>query len=69
MDLQLYILQPKKVKKKSPNYLLKKGADVNSISVHNETPLDLVARDETKIAALLRKHGGKTAVELKAADN
>ena len=49
--------------------LIVKGADVNAISVHNETPLDCVARDETETADLLRKHGGKKDAELRAAGN
>ena len=34
---------------------------------HGETPLDFaISNDLTEIADLLRKHGGKTAEELKA---
>jgi len=47
--------------------LIAKGADVNAIITSGEskgvTPLDLASG---KIAALLRKHGGKTGEELKA---
>ena len=46
--------------------LIANGADVNAMSVYG-VPLDgAVERDETKIADLLRKHGGKTSEELKA---
>ena len=50
--------------------LIAKGADVNAKNPSGRTPLDFVSnikinnRDE--IADLLRKHGGKTGVELKA---
>ena len=52
--------------------LIAKGADVNVIGggkvyPTKETPLDAaVRRKRTKTADLLRKHGGKTAEELKA---
>jgi hypothetical protein len=37
---------------------------------HNRTTLDeAVKRKRTEIAALLRKHGGKTGEELEAAGN
>ena len=43
------------------------GADVNAKDDGGETPLDFAIRNEqTEIADLLRKHGGKTAKELKA---
>ena len=46
------------------------GADVNAINIIGLTPLDSIARLPYKdIADLLRKHGGKTAEELKAAGN
>ena len=46
--------------------LIANGADVNALSVYG-APLDeAVERDETEIAELLRKHGGKTGEELKA---
>ena len=42
------------------------GADVNAKGKVGITPLDLaVEYDKTQIAELLRKHGGKTAEELK----
>ena len=44
------------------------GADVKDGI--DETPLDeAIENDETEIADLLRKHGGKTEKELKAANN
>jgi hypothetical protein len=46
--------------------LITNGADVNANKVYGETPLDS-ARFHTEIADLLRKHGGKTGEELKAA--
>ena len=43
------------------------GADVNAKDKNGRTPLDLSIKfDETDIADLLRKHGGKTGEELKA---
>ena len=42
--------------------LISKGADVNVKNDGDETALDwAVAWDKPEIAALLRKHGGKTA--------
>ena len=47
--------------------LIAAGAEVNAKTKRGETPLDLAIRyDETDTADLLRKHGGKTAKELKA---
>ena len=47
--------------------LIAKGADVNARDNGGETPLDLAIQlKQTEIADLLRKHGGKTAKELKA---
>ncbi|PCH53932.1 MAG: hypothetical protein COC21_05560 [Verrucomicrobiales bacterium] len=47
--------------------LIAKGADVNAKSRFDGTPLDEAVRMKcTQIADLLRKHGGKTAAELKA---
>jgi cytohesin len=51
--------------------LIAKGADVNAIiklgHFEGRTPLDFaIAQNSTKNTALLRKHGGKTAEELKA---
>ena len=43
------------------------GADVNAKDERGKTPLDLAIQvRNTKTSALLRKHGGKTAEELKA---
>ena len=46
--------------------LIANGADMNTQEKHGDTPLD-EADGET--ADLLRKHGGKTGDELKAAGN
>ena len=47
--------------------LISKGADVNTMNLDGKTPLDRAIKyKETKIANLLRKHGGKTGEELKA---
>ena len=44
-----------------------KGADVNAKTNLEGTPLDqAIGRNHPEIADLLRKHGGKTAEELKA---
>tara|TARA_B100000530_G_scaffold240896_1_gene157082 strand:+ start:513 stop:944 length:432 start_codon:yes stop_codon:yes gene_type:complete len=43
------------------------GEQMAQKSMNNRTPLDMaILFDHTEIAALLRKHGGKTAEELKA---
>ena len=45
--------------------LIAKGADVNAWDQDGETPLDFANRvKRTEIAALLRKHGGKTSAGL-----
>ena len=47
--------------------LIAKGADVNAKGDGGTTPLDrAIINDETEIADLLRKHGGKTGEKLKA---
>ena len=51
--------------------LIAKGANVNSLNEDKGTPLDALSSKElegvtAEIAILLRKHGGKTAEELKA---
>ena len=47
--------------------LIAKGADVNAKDEDGETPLDrAIDLEHTEVADLLRKHGGKTAEELKA---
>ena len=47
--------------------LIAKGADVNARDKDGKTPLDLATKEKkTETADLLRKHGGKTAAELKA---
>jgi ankyrin repeat protein len=47
---------------------LDKGVDVNAKNDFGETPLDIALfyNGETELANLLRKHGAKTAEELKA---
>jgi ankyrin repeat protein len=46
--------------------LIAEGADVNVKGGRGETPLDFAIKyKRTEIADLLRKHGGKTAKELK----
>ena len=48
--------------------LIAEGADVNAQRGDGETPLDdAILFKQTKIADLLRKHGGKTGEELEAA--
>jgi ankyrin repeat protein len=51
--------------KETIKLLIAKGADVNAKEIGGDTPLDDVLLDK-EIADLLRKHGGKTAEELKA---
>jgi ankyrin repeat protein len=47
--------------------LIAKGADVNAKQKAGGTPLDLAIQfKEPELAALIRKHGGKTGKELKA---
>ena len=58
--------------KEMPELLIAKGADVNAKDFFDQTPLDSVTlpdnsnKNKAEIADLLRKHGGKTAKELKA---
>ena len=57
--------------KDSVALLISNGADLNSINEDGKTPLDFLSSEElegvtAEIAILLRKHGGKTAEELKA---
>ena len=48
--------------------LIAKGADVNAKDEDGRTPLDATSVfNKAETAALLRKHGGKTSEELKAA--
>ena len=50
--------------------LIANGADVNAKNDGGDTPLDWAeAGDKTETPDLLRKHGGKTGEELKAAGN
>ena len=46
--------------------LIAKKAEVNAKDVDGDTPLDW-AKNKPEIAALIRKNGGKTGAELKAA--
>jgi len=48
--------------------LISSGADVNAKDNYGETPLDVAVqflKSKPEIVDLLRKHGGKTAEELK----
>ena len=50
--------------------LISSGADLNAKSIEGKTPLNYAIQyNKTGIADLLRKHGAKTAEELKAAGN
>ena len=53
-------------KKEIVELLISAGADVNAKKDNGKTPLDwAIQLDEAETADLLRKHGGKTAEELK----
>ena len=58
--------------KKVVELLIAKGADINARGFLGITPLDkavgntLNDKNNAEVAALLRKHGGKTGEELKA---
>ena len=50
--------------------LIDKGADVDAKADNGITPLDAAIKfKKTELADLIRKHGGKTAEELKAEGN
>jgi len=52
--------------KETAELLIAKGVDVNAKTNDGETPLDwAIKHKRTETANLLRKHGGKTAKELK----
>ena len=56
--------------KEIADLLIAEGANVNAKTKFGETPLDAaILLGQTETAALLRKHGGKTGEELKAAGN
>ena len=66
--------------KEAAKMLIDSGALLNTINIHGETPLDTALKDfkvdlqraksnKKEIADLLRKLGGKTGKELKAAGN
>ena len=44
--------------------LVENGAEINKLNLRGQTPLDLSSTESTD--RFLRKHGGKTAAELKA---
>jgi ankyrin repeat protein len=49
--------------------LIAKGADLNAKTKNGNTALDLAIQyNQSEIADLIRKHGGKTGEELKAED-
>jgi hypothetical protein len=52
------------------NLLIESGAELNVVKniPRKMTPLDFAKDPSGKVADLLRKHGGKTAEELKAED-
>ncbi|MDA7676812.1 ankyrin repeat domain-containing protein [bacterium] len=59
-----------KSNKEVTELLIVESADVNAKDEDGETPLDFANKVKRfKTAALLRKHGGKTGEELKAAGN
>ena len=50
--------------------LISEGAYINAKDSKGKTPMDYAEKErKTEIAALLRKHGGKTSEELKTAGN
>jgi len=54
-------------RKEVAELLIAKGAEVNMKNKYSKTPLDwAIDFKHTELANLLRKHGGKTAKELKA---
>jgi ankyrin repeat protein len=57
-----------KGQKEIAELLVAAGADVNAKNKDGATPLDYASANK-EIADLLRKHGGKTGAELKAAGN
>ena len=55
---------------KVAEFLLEKDARVNSVDYRGRTPLDYaMSVNDSEVADLLRKHGGKTKKELEAAGN
>ena len=62
----MFMLTLKK-QKETVKLLIEKGANVNSKTKNELTPLDYSTKyKHPELAALLRKHGGKTGEELKA---
>ena len=56
--------------KKIAELLIAKGANINEINKYDRTPLDVaIMKKHTETVNFLRKHGGKTGEELKAAGN
>jgi len=61
------LLAASKGDKEIAELLIANGANVNAKNDFGKTPLDrAISRPHTEIVDLLRKHGGKTAKELKA---
>ena len=64
------LLAGAKNQKEVVELLIAKAADLNTKKITGHTPLDYaVIVRKTDIADLLRKHGGKTKSELRAAGN
>jgi ankyrin repeat protein len=57
-------------RKEMVELLIENGADINAMTDSGETPLDwAINRRHVELYPQIRKHGGKTSEELKAAGN